>query len=144
MAGDNATQTAVRFVKHTLFSLIGTATNTLVMWVCSHYLFTGEIGRRVISPFLAFEIANVVNFVVSSNLVFQDRNVESGIKGALKRFVIYNLSYSASFLLNLGLLQLFIWLRPGWEIVVLNFISLAISGILNFIMNTFVTFRDKK
>lgn len=143
MAKDDLKDTAVRFIKHTLFSLIGTGTNTLVMWLCSHHIFTSAFGQRVLSPFLAFEIANIVNFIVSSNLVFKDRDVEPGIKATLKRFLIYNLSYSASFLLNLGLLQLFVWLLPKWDIVILNFISLAISGILNFIMNTLVTFKDK-
>jgi len=143
MTGDGLKGTFVRFVKHTLFSLAGTGTNTLVMWLCSHHIFTSEVGQRLVSPFISFEVANIVNFIISSRMVFNDRNVTPGFKGVLKRFVIYNLSYSASFLLNLGLLQIFVQITD-WDVVFCNFISLAIAGILNFIMNTKVTFRNRR
>jgi len=143
MASEGFKATAIRFSKHTLFSLFGTATNTLVMWVSSHILFTGEFGQRVVSPCIAFEIANIVNFIVSSNLVFKDREVEKGFKGTLKRFAFYNLSYTASFFINLGLLQVFVNITD-LDVVICNLLSLMIAGILNFIMNTRVTFRNRR
>jgi len=135
-------ETGIRFVKHTVFSLAGTGTNTLVMWLCSHCIFTSATGQRLISPFIAFEVANMVNFIVSSKMVFNDRDVEPGIRSVLKRFAIYNMSYSATFLLNLGLLQVFVRVT-NWDVVICNLISLAIAGILNFIMNTKVTFKNR-
>ena len=112
------------------------------MWVCSHFLFTGDVGQRLVSPFVAFEVANVVNYIVSSKLVFGDRAVEPGKRGLLKRFITYNLSYSISFLLSLGLLQLLMWITP-WDVVVCNLIAISLAGILNFTINTRVTFKNR-
>ena len=52
-----------RFGGYVSISLLGTAVDTLVLWLCSHYIFSGSYaGRNVISPVISFECAVRVNF----------------------------------------------------------------------------------
>ena len=40
-----------RFIGYVSVSLIGTAVDTAVLWVCSHLLFSGSyFGRNILSP----------------------------------------------------------------------------------------------
>lgn len=130
----------MRFVKQTLFSLLGTATDTFVLWLLSHFIFKGYTGQYVISPVISFECANIVNFFICSRWVWGARTKEFSRITVLKRFIGFNLSYTGTFLLKLGLIQL-IKLISGWNVVWCNLIALMISGIANFIMNEKVVFR---
>lgn len=63
----------VRFVKQTLFSLLGTGTDTLVLWLFSHYILTGYAGQYIISPIISFECANIVNFIMNEKVIFRGK-----------------------------------------------------------------------
>lgn len=132
----------IRFVKQTLFSLLGTATDTLVLWIFSHFILNGYAGEYIISPIISFECANVVNFFICSRWVWGERTRDFSRSTIFKRFIGFNLSYSGSFLLKLGLIQL-IKLLLGWDVVWCNLIALMISGLVNFVMNEKVIFRKK-
>lgn len=132
----------VRFAKQTLFSLLGTATDTLVLWIFSHFILKGYAGEYIISPIISFECANVVNFLICSRWVWGERTKDYSKTTAFKRFIGFNLSYTGTFLLKLGLIQL-IKLLFGWDVVWCNLIALMISGIVNFIMNEKVIFKRK-
>lgn len=132
----------IRFVKQTLFSLLGTATDTLVLWIFSHFILNGYAGEYIISPIISFECANVVNFFICSRWVWGERTKDYSRSTIFKRFIGFNLSYSGSFLLKLGLIQL-IKLLLGWDVVWCNLIALMISGLVNFVMNEKVIFRKK-
>lgn len=132
----------VRFVKQTLFSLLGTGTDTLVLWLFSHYILTGYAGQYIISPIISFECANIVNFFICSRWVWGERTRDYSGFTLFKRFIGFNLSYTGSFLLKLGLIQLIKHLFD-WDVVWCNLIALMIAGIVNFIMNEKVIFRGK-
>ena len=143
MTKDNAGQTALRFVKQTLFSLLGTGTDTLVLWVCSHFLLSGHyFTENVLSPAISFECANVVNFLVLSHFVFNDRAAGLSPRRMLKKFLAFNLSYTTVFFLKIGILLLIEWLT-GLDVVWCNLFALMISGLVNFAMNNNVIFRSK-
>lgn len=132
-----------RFVKQTLFSLLGTATDTTVLWLLSSFVFNGYTGEYVISPIISFECANVVNFFICSRWVWGERTKGCSKLTVLKRFIGFNLSYTGTFLLKLGLIQL-IKLITDWNVVWCSLIALMISGIVNFILNEKVVFRLKR
>ena len=132
-----------RFVKQTLFSLLGTATDISVLWFLSHVIFSGYTGQYIISPIISFECANVVNFFICSRWVWGERTKDYSKLSVFTHFLGFNLSYSSTFLLKLGLIQVIKFLLD-WDVVWCNIIALMISGIVNFIMNEKVLFRAKR
>ncbi|MDO5322144.1 MAG: GtrA family protein [Bacteroidia bacterium] len=122
--------------------MLGTATDTLVLWLLSHFILKGYAGEYVISPIISFECANVVNFFICSRWVWGERTKDCSRSTTFKRFIGFNLSYTGTFLLKLGLIQV-IGLLSGWDVVWCNLIALMISGIVNFIMNEKVVFSSK-
>jgi len=135
-------RTFLRFTKHTLFSLIGTATDTLVLWLCSNFIFSGYAGENILSPAISFECANIVNFIVSSRLVWPERMAGKRFKEYLRRFIGYNMSYTTVFFLKMGIL-LAIQTITKWDVVLCNLIALMIAGIVNFVMNDKVIFKNR-
>lgn len=135
--------TLKRLAKHTTCSLVGTATDTLVLWLCSHFLFNGYVGEYVISPMISFECATIVNFIISSRVVWRDRMKGSGLKSYLKHFLGFNASYAGVFFVKMGLLLL-LELITGWDVVWCNLIAVTLCGFINFFMNEKVIFKKKK
>lgn len=133
----------LRFSKHFLFSLAGTVTDTFVLWICSRFLFNGYALENILSPFISFECANIVNFLLASKFVFGDRNENLPFKILLARFFEYNLSYSTTFFIKMGLL-LGIQAITKWDVVICNLMALCFTGILNYFLNDKVIFRKKK
>lgn len=132
----------VRFLKHLLFSLFGTATDSLVLWIFSDYILHGYVGECVISPIISFEFGNIVNFIVSSRFVWGDRIEGEPFRKIFRRFIGFNLSYTTVFFIKTGLL-LGIQALTKWDVVVCNIIALTIAGMLNFGMNYLLIFRKK-
>lgn len=141
---DSVKQTFWRFCKHTAFSLFGTGTDMLVVWICSHYILKGSyVGESVLSPIISFECANIVNFLISSHWVWGDKMKGKSLKSYFKHFLAYNASYTTVLLLRLGFIQL-LKLTVDWDMVICNFIAMTFAGIVNFIMNDRVIFRNRK
>jgi len=134
--------TLKRFCKHTAFSLFGTATDTLVLWILSDFILNGYAGEYLLAPLISFECSTIVNFIVSSRLVWPDRMKGKSLKSYFKHFLGYNASYSGAFLFKMVLL-LGIQAATKWDVVVCNILALMFSGILNFVMNEKVIFRKK-
>lgn len=129
-----------RFVKQTLFSLFGTATDTIVLWLLSRFVFSGYTGVYIISPVISFECANVVNYFTCSHWVWGECTKNCSKYTVFKHFLGFNLSYTGTFFLKLGLIQL-INLFFKWGVVWCNLIALMITGIVNFIVNEKVVFK---
>ena len=125
-------------------SLLGTVVDTLVLWVCSHWLFPGSyFGRNILSPTLSFECAVLVNFTNSYFFVWKDRIPKHSSSTYWKHYAAYNASCTGAFLLKMFLLQL-VLLITGFDVVICNLIALCFSGTLNFLMNEKVIFKKKK
>lgn len=131
-----------RLGKHSLFSLGGTLTDTLVLWICSDLFFDGYVLENVVSPCISFECANVVNFFLSSRIVFRDRSRGLSHRVLFRKFIAYNLTYTTTFFLKMPVLLSFQWLTQ-WDIVWCNLIALCIIGFVNFFMNDKMIFRNR-
>lgn len=144
MLDDKKIDVLKRFAKHTVFSLFGTGTDTLVLWLVSHFILNGSYtGQYIISPIISFECGNIVNFIVSSRLVWRERMLGASFKSHCRHFLAYNLSYTAVLLIKTGLLLLFESIT-GWDVVICNILALMFAGIINFIMNDKVIFSNGK
>ena len=134
--------TLKRLAKHTLFSLLGTATDTLVLWFLSSLVFKSYVGEYIISPIISFECATLVNFLSSSKLVWKDRMKGLSLGSYFKHFLGFNASYAGVFLLKMALL-LGLERLSGWDVVWCNLIAVTICGFINFFMNEKVIFRPE-
>ena len=88
--------TLKRLAKHTLFSLLGTATDTLVLWFLSSLVFKSYVGEYIISPIISFECATLVNFLSSSKLVWKDRMKGLSLGSYFRHFLGFNASYAGA------------------------------------------------
>lgn len=144
MSQEPAKSKLIRLAKHTLYSLVGTATNTLVLWICSAFLLNKNyVLINVVSPIISFECSNIVNFIISSKLVFKDRTEGLKFSSFFKRFLAYNASYTTTFFLNMALLLL-IQVTTKWNVVWCNLIALCITGFVNFVVNDQLIFKNKQ
>ena len=124
-------------------NLLGTVVDTAVLWVFSHYVFKGYIGEYIVSPIISFECAVLSNYILSYFGVWKDRAERHNSKAFARKYIMYNLSSSAVFILKLGLILL-LEIAFKWDVVICNLIALCISGLANFALGEWVIFRDKR
>lgn len=138
-------QQIIRFAAFSASTLVGTAVDTLVLWLCSHYLLQGTYwGENLLSPAISFECAVVANYLVAYFGVWRDRITEHTRSAFWRRFVTYNASCVAGFLVKMVFLLFFKWLLSGLDVVWCNLIALCFSGLFNYALNEFLVFRKKK
>ena len=135
--------TGIRLAKHSAFSLFGTVTDTIVLWLCSDYLFKGYAGEYLLSPFISFECANLVNFLVSTRFVWMDRIKGKNRLSLFYSYLAYNASCTGVFFFKM-LLLLIIERITRLDVVWCNLLALIISGLITFTMNDKVIFRKRK
>ncbi len=123
--------------------LLGTCIDTLVLWVCSTYLFSSYWGVYVVSPVISFEFAVLNNFLCSYYWIWSKRLPRKGGRDFIGRFLLFNLSSAAGFGIKMVFLLLFERLF-GWDVVVCNLAALLISGIFNYLCADMLVFRTKK
>lgn len=133
-----------RFAEYFSASLLGTAVDTLVLWLCSHFLLSGTyFGRNVLSPVISFECSVLVNFCSSYFFIWKDRISLYSARSFFRHYSVYNLSCTGTFLVKMGLLQLVV-LLTRFDVVICNLIALCFSGLINFAMNDKVIFKRKQ
>ena len=133
-----------RFAGYFFASLLGTGVDTLVLWLCSHFLFKGSyFGRNVLSPIISFECAVLVNFCSSYFVIWRERIARFNAGSFFRHYAAYNLSCTGTFLFKLGLLQIIVLLLP-FDVVICNLIALCFSGLINFALNETVIFKRRK
>ena len=134
----------LRYLKFMLSTLGGTAVDCGVMWLLAEVLFADVkwVGL-VLAPTLSFECAVLTNYTLAYFFVWKDRVGERSARGFWGRFLFYNVSCIAAFLIKM---VPFILIRhfAGLNVVVCNLIALVFSGIFNFVMNEWVIFRKRK
>lgn len=131
-----------RFPKFFAGNLLGTAIDTLVLWLFSHFVFHGYIGQVIISPVISFECAVMTNYVFSYFVTWKDRISQVSTRSFFRRFVGYNATCTGAFILKMGVLMLIQWLTK-WDVVICNLLALCVSGVVNFLMDNFVVFKKK-
>lgn len=132
-----------RFIRFVLSNSLGTAVDTLVLWVFSHFVFRGYTGQYLLSPFISFECAVLSNYLCSWHFIWRDRVRRYIHPRFWYRYVWYNLSATGAFLIKMGFLLLFERMF-GWSVVVCNLAALCISGTLNFAMGECVIFKKSQ
>ena len=134
----------VRYLKFMLSTLGGTAVDCGVMWILAEVLFAeSEIVGLFVAPTVSFECAVLTNYTLAYFFVWKDRVGERSVRGFWGRFLPYNVSCIAAFLIKM---VPFILIRhfAGLNVVLCNLIALVFSGIFNFVMNEWVIFRKRK
>ncbi|MBR3711429.1 MAG: GtrA family protein [Bacteroidales bacterium] len=131
-----------RFPKFFAGNLLGTAIDTLVLWLFSHFVFHGYIGQVIISPVISFECAVMTNYVFSYFVTWKDRISQVSTRSFFRRFVGYNATCTGTFILKMGVLMLIQWLTK-WNVVICNLLALCVSGVVNFLMDNYVVFKKK-
>lgn len=133
-----------RFAAYFFASLLGTGVDTLVLWLCSHFLLSGSyFGRNILSPVISFECAVLVNFCTSYFLIWRERITRYNARSFFRHYGAYNLSCTGTFLFKLLLLQIIVLLFR-FDVVICNLIALCFSGLINFALDETVIFKRKK
>ena len=133
----------VRYLKFAASTLVGTAVDMLVLWLCAHYLFDGSYWREyILSPFISFECAVFANFVVAYYGVWRDRVSTFSFRSFMRHYCGYNLSCTGAFFVKMAILLL-VERIFGWDVLWCNVAALCVSGILNFFLNEKLVFRKK-
>jgi putative flippase GtrA len=138
-----ALETIRKILSFFVSNLLGTLVDTGVLWACSSLLFTSYWGKYLLSPFISFECAVLVNFLCSYFIIWKDRISRKTKLSFFRHYAGYNLSCTGVFLLKMVFL-LIIERLSGWHVVICNLLALCISGVLNFAMGEWVVFRKKK
>jgi putative flippase GtrA len=130
----------IKYLEFVLTRLFGTGVDTLVLWICSDYLFTSYWGSYVLSPIISFEFAVMSNFLWSYCWIWSSRIVNKSWSNFWKRFFLFNLSSVAGFLIKMLFLLLFERIF-GWDVVWCNLTALLISGLFNYFLTDVWVFR---
>ena len=133
----------IKYLKFLVTRLFGTGVDTLVLWVCSDYLFTSYWGSYVLSPVISFEFAVMSNFLWSYYWIWSSRIENKCNVVFWKRFLAFNISSGGGFLIKMLFLVLFEQIF-GWDVVWCNLTALLISGVFNYILTDFWVFSSKR
>lgn len=122
----------IKYLKFVLTRLLGTGVDTLVLWICSDFIFSSSyLGVNIISPTISFEAAVMCNFLCSYYWIWRNNSAIKGESVFWRKFCIFNISAVAGFLIKMGFLLLFEAIF-GWDVIICNLVALLISGLLNF------------
>ena len=122
----------VKYIKFVVTRLLGTGVDTLVLWICSDFIFSSSyVGVNIVSPTISFEFAVMCNFLCSYYWIWRNNSITKSKKTVLKKFLIFNISAVAGFMIKMGFLLLFEAIF-GWDVIICNLVALCISGIINF------------
>lgn len=132
------------YILYILSRYLGTGVDTLVLWLCSDFIFSGNyFGRNVLSPMISFEFAVISNFLCSYFFIWNNRVEDKSVKSFFKHFIVFNIAALSGFAIKMLFLLLFEHIY-GWDVIVCNLVALCISGILNFFMEKLIVFRKQK
>lgn len=132
-----------RYLKFMVSTLGGTAVDCMVMWLLAEVLFRGNNAvALLVAPTVSFECAVITNYTLAYFFVWKDRVGEHTHRGFFSRFLPYNVSCIAAFLIKM---VPFVIIRhfAGLNVVVCNLLALIFSGLFNFVMNEWVIFRKR-
>lgn len=133
----------IRYFKYVLFSLFGTATDTIVLWLLSDFVMEGYVAEYIISPLISFECAVFVNYNISYRHVWNDRLKVKSTKSYWKHFLGFNATFGIGFIIKMGLL-LGLEAISSWDVVLCNIIAVTIAGLFNYFVTNGIVFKKKK
>lgn len=123
-----------KLLRYLLSTSGGITAETILLWILSDYVWPDwELGISVIAPTLGFELCLLVNYSAVRYFVWRER------QPSLWRFHVSNVSVYCVKMIFLLPVRYF----AGINIVLCNFIAMALAGLMNFILNDRVVFRKK-
>lgn len=130
-------------LKYITSRIVGTGVDTLVLWVMSHFVFSGNyFGTFILSPVISFEVAVMSNFLFSYYWIWHHRVSIRNKRSFWRHFVGFNISSLAGFLVKMLFLILFErWF--GFGVIICNLLALLVSGGFNFLLFDLLVFRKK-
>lgn len=124
-----------KLLRYCLSTMGGILAETILLWFLATKVWADwELGKTVVAPTLGFELCLLVNYGMVRYFVWRDR------KPSLWRFHVSNVS--VYFVKMLFLIP--VHYISGVNIVICNFIAMALAGLLNFVLNDKVVFRALK
>lgn len=133
---------AVKIPKFIASNIVGTIVDTVILIFLSTYVFDSYVGEYLVSPFISFECAVLTNYLCSFFFVWKDRVKGLAAKNFFRKYLLYNLSVTGTFVVKLGIILL-LEVIFGWNVVICNLAALCFSGIINFSMGEWLIFRKK-
>ena len=133
------------YLQFVVSRLLGTGVDTLVLWICSDFLFKGYgyWAEYVLSPIISFEFAVLSNFVCSYYWIWKSRIEHRSVKDFCVRFFISNLTSGAGLLMKMVFLLIFQKIFE-WDVIYCNLAALLISGLFNYFVADLLVFRSRK
>lgn len=128
------------YLEFVVSRLLGTGVDTLVLWICSEFLFESYFGVYIVSPVISFEFAVMSNFVCSYYWIWKNRISNKSMRDFWIRFFVFNLSSVVGFLIKMLFLLIFQKIF-GWDVIWCNFAALLISGLFNYFLADTIVFR---
>jgi len=131
-----------RYIRFITSRVLGTAVDTLFLWLFSRFVFSTYAGKYIAAPVISFEIAMLCNYVISFFWIWNKRISVKTSKAFFTRLALFNASCVVGFLIKMGFLipleRLF-----RWDVIYCNLVALIISGIANFALADLLVFRNK-
>lgn len=124
-------------------NFLGTVVDTAVLWLFSHLVFSSYFGVNILSPFISYECAVFCNFCCSFYFIWRSRVRRGSLSYFLRKYLIYNLSCTGSFIVKMMFL-LAVEKLFHLDVVICNLIALCFSGVLNFSLGEWVIFKKAK
>ena len=142
-----------KFAMFVLTSSVGTVVDLGLHWVGVAFVFKNNYwGSFWIAPTVSFEVAAIVNFVISYFFIWNERITQHNTRSFFRHLAAYNATcvggYILKFIAMQGIHFLFLWF--GWlqgftlEPVLCNLLGTCFSGGFNFFMSEFVIFNKTK
>lgn len=131
----------IQYIKYSLSTLLGTITDTGVLWLVSTYLLgSSHVDQYIVAPCISFECAVIVNYTVAYFYVWRERIDRFSVGSFLGHFWKYNLSCISAFIVKMFILNA-IAVAFKFDTVICNLLALCVSGVMNFALNEFLVFR---
>ena len=113
------------YLQFVVSRLFGTGVDTFVLWICDHFIFSSYFGKYILSPTISFEFAVLSNFMCSYFWIWKSRVGHRSTRDFFLRFLVFNLSSGAGFLIKMVFLLIFQKIFE-WNVVYCNLAALLI------------------
>ncbi len=131
------------YLQFVVSRLFGTGVDTLVLWICSDFIFHSYFGTYILSPIISFEFAVLSNFMCSYFWIWKSRIGRRSTRDFIIRFFVFNLSSGAGFLMKMVFLLIFQKIFK-WDVIYCNLAALLISGLFNYLVADMLVFKSRK
>ena len=131
------------YLQFVVSRLLGTGVDTLILWICSTFIFSSYWEVYVLSPIISFEFAVLSNFLCSYFWIWKSRIGRRSTSDFCIRFLMFNLSSGAGFLMKMFFRLIFQKIF-GWDVIYCNLAALLISGLFNYFVADMLVFKSRK